>query len=131
VFSLWAPIEPTCLRFAKNGRRQIVAEVSHRGAAADPGLIRQAANSSIRERNVLRIGDVFALWYPTTKSIVGASPFSGRLTTDHFKKFSADAGSFLQPRRDWSGRLVIRKRRGIARKILNSVGQASPKRGQA
>src|ERR1700719_3493810 len=33
-----------------------------------------------------------------TKSMVGASPLRGRLMTDHFRKFSAEAGNRATPR---------------------------------
>ena len=46
----------------------------------------RAINSSNLERNSFRIGDVFALLYPTTRSIVGTSPPKGRLMTDHGRK---------------------------------------------
>jgi hypothetical protein len=76
--------------------RDLLADLAASGATAEPGpLIRRAlldiraVKSSILERNVLRIGDVFALWYPMTKSMVSASPSSGRLTTDHGNRFFA------------------------------------------
>jgi len=40
-------------------------------------------NSLSRERNSLRIGELFDVLYPTASSIVGSSPSSGRLTTDN------------------------------------------------
>jgi hypothetical protein len=58
----------------------------------------RVVKSSILERKVFRIGDVLALRYPMTKSMVGVSPFSGRLTTDDVKKFSAEVGSSATPR---------------------------------
>lgn len=44
---------------------------------------------STRERNSPRSGEVFALLYPTARPIVGASPSSGRLTTDRGSRFFA------------------------------------------
>jgi NAD(P)-dependent dehydrogenase (short-subunit alcohol dehydrogenase family) len=46
----------------------------------------RAIKSSILKRNSFRIGEVFALLYPTTRSIVGTSPLKGRLMTDHGRK---------------------------------------------
>jgi len=45
--------------------------------------------SSSLERKSLRIGDLLALLAPTTRSIVGAFPRSGRLVTDQGRKFLA------------------------------------------
>src|SRR5258707_12217364 len=70
----------------------------HRGVATDPGpligraLSERGVRSSILERKSLRIADLFALLYPTTKSIVGASPRTGRLATDQGRGLVGEAG---------------------------------------
>jgi|ERR1700738_2223046 hypothetical protein len=46
-------------------------------------------SSLSRERNIFKIGDALLFLYPTARSMVGTSPFSGRLTTDHGNKFFA------------------------------------------
>jgi hypothetical protein len=55
-------------------------------------------SSPNRERRSFKIGEELVLLYPTTKSIVGISPFSGRLTTDHGSQFFAYAGISDRPR---------------------------------
>ena len=47
----------------------------------------RAIKSSSLDRKSFRIGDVFILLYPTTRSTVGTSPLKSRLTTDHGRKF--------------------------------------------
>jgi hypothetical protein len=54
--------------------------------------------SSIVERNVLKIGDVFALVISDDQTDGRRLPFKGRLTT--VKKFSAEAGNRAIPRVD-------------------------------
>jgi hypothetical protein len=46
-------------------------------------------SSPSRERKVFKIGEELLFLYPTARSIVGTSPFNGRLTTDHGNKFFA------------------------------------------
>jgi hypothetical protein len=44
--------------------------------------------------------------------MVGAAPFSGRLMTDHFKKFCADSGSKATPRVDATREMANDNQRG-------------------
>ena len=46
----------------------------------NPALL--ATSSSARDRKRLSSADVFERLYPSTRSMVGASPCSGRMTTD-------------------------------------------------
>jgi superoxide dismutase len=46
-------------------------------------------SSPSRERKIFKIGDEFVFLYPTARSMVGTSPFNGRLTTDQGNKFLA------------------------------------------
>ena len=64
-------------------------------------------SSSSLDRNSLRIGEVFALLYPTARSIVGASPSSGRLTTAQGNRFMAYAGISASPRVDATKDMAI------------------------
>src|SRR5260370_39001404 len=75
--AIWAPENrPRCsglhcrYRAAAAGAGPLI-----RGALLDTRVIK----SSILERTILRIGDGFALYYPTTKSTVRAWPVSRRL----------------------------------------------------
>lgn len=47
------------------------------------------ASSPSRERKIFKIADELLFLYPTARSMVGTSPFNGRLTTDQGKKFLA------------------------------------------
>src|SRR5258708_24968894 len=69
------------------------------GSTADSECGRTSEISSLsRERNIFKIGDALLFLYPTARSMVGTSPFSGRLTTDHGNKFFAYAGISERPR---------------------------------
>jgi hypothetical protein len=50
---------------------------------------------------------VFDLLYPTAMSIVGASPSSGRLTTDGGSRFLAYSGISATPRMDATRDMAI------------------------
>jgi hypothetical protein len=57
----------------------------------------RAIRSFVRERKSLRSGEDLALWKPRTRSIVGARPANGRLTTDRGRKFNAYTGNKATP----------------------------------
>src|SRR6267142_7175968 len=66
-----------------------------------------AINSSNRDRNSFRTGELFVLLYPMTRSIVGTSPASGRLTTDQGIRFCTYAGINVMPRIDATSDMTI------------------------
>jgi hypothetical protein len=66
-----------------------------------------AFKPSILERKVFKMGDELSRRKPTVTSIVGASPSSGRLTTDQGRKFFAEAGKIATPRLDATSEIAI------------------------
>ena len=73
----------------------------------------RSTNSSVRERNRLRSGEVFDLLWPITRSMLGGTPWCGRATTDEvgdpprseIKTLRACASRATRARRKWPSSL--------------------------